>query len=259
MVISGVCPAMLLLPPIPGGEAYGSPSGNFANNCTCSSVFYSLASACAACQNADWLPWSIYSQNCSSTFLMQYPETVPNDTDIPHWAYLDVAVEGTFDLNLASLAGDTPESTAPPSATSTSMSSTSSVSSTSTSLPSSAPTASSASQSSKTATSVIAGCVVGGIVGGTFIAALAFWFYKSGMASKLIAQMSAQTSGQEMLASSGTRLPFQPVPRRPYDPDDPTTFPPPMDQLTQISQLSVGTDNAGLPRSQRSYTGMPEV
>ena len=112
--------------------------------------------------------------------------------------------------------GDTPESTAPPSATSTSMSSTSSVSSTSTSLSSSAPTASSASQSSKTATSVIAGCVVGGVVGGTFMAALAFWFYKSGMASKMIAQMSAQTSGQEMLASSGTRLAFQPDLRRPY-------------------------------------------
>ncbi|KAF8624577.1 hypothetical protein AX14_011752 [Amanita brunnescens Koide BX004] len=107
MVISNVCPSpevIYLGPATSDDDVYLGPSGDFANNCTCNSVCYSLLAACSACQNAGWIPWSSYSQNCSSIFLMQYPETIPNDTDIPHWAYLNVAVEGTFDLIAASRA-----------------------------------------------------------------------------------------------------------------------------------------------------------
>jgi hypothetical protein len=116
---------------LPPGHVYGGPQGGSQNTnlCLCSTVGYSLYSACAACQrknglraaalcpllNCWWLTYmSIAGQNGRPTvqrpclpdreFLVasghllrltlklvrRYPNPVPPGTLVPHWALLDV-------------------------------------------------------------------------------------------------------------------------------------------------------------------------
>ena len=72
-----------VIPSLPPGTSYDGPSADGSNECTCSSVYYSLLSACAICQErptirynfylflmlfilsfASW-SWEAYSENCS--------------------------------------------------------------------------------------------------------------------------------------------------------------------------------------------------
>ncbi|KAL6305946.1 hypothetical protein BKA93DRAFT_730114, partial [Sparassis latifolia] len=48
-------------------STYPGPTESQANRCTCSSVSYSLISACAACQEAQLSPWDTWIANCSSS------------------------------------------------------------------------------------------------------------------------------------------------------------------------------------------------
>jgi hypothetical protein len=163
-----------------------------------------------------------------------------------------VSINNTFQVVVAESAGG-PESTAPPSATNTGTTSSTSKSS----------------HSSKTNAGAIAGGVVGGVVGAALLAALLFFFYTKYNGSQRIAQTSAQTGGREILSSPPptTWSPslgqgvYQPAPTKPYDPDDPSTFPPARDQYTPMSQMLTGTTyNAEPNRVQLGqYTGMPEV
>ena len=81
--------------------------------------------ACAACQGLSTQLWSYWSKNCTQVDVSQYPEVIPQNTAIPHWAYLNYAVcvflaarygshtlvqtGGGFDPEAAKLAGDQPE------------------------------------------------------------------------------------------------------------------------------------------------------
>ncbi|KAF8627634.1 hypothetical protein AX15_004328 [Amanita polypyramis BW_CC] len=89
------------LPMLDSGTVYLGPNGNETNSCECSSVFYSLVSACAACQHGDWLKWSEFTQNCSRAWVSTYLNTIPTNTMVPGYAYLNVSENNCFDLNAA--------------------------------------------------------------------------------------------------------------------------------------------------------------
>lgn len=133
------------------GTFYIGPTGNIVNDCTCSSVYYSLIGGCSACQSATIISyvsvcslnfgrysfnhfrWSDWTQNCttnvtnvgkyvrvySSCFIscsrvrliFRFPEAIPADTAVPGWAYENVASNNTFNIQ-AVLADNSPESTA---------------------------------------------------------------------------------------------------------------------------------------------------
>jgi len=148
--------------PLPSGSVYQVEKGQN-NACTCNSVFYSLTSACSACRDGGWNTWSSFATNCSSTYYMEYPESIPSNTTVPGWAYLNVtASNDTFDVAVASSTVGS-NSTAPAtSASSSVLISKPSVTSTSASI-SSSTTSTSSSHLSK---SKIAGIVVGSVLGG---------------------------------------------------------------------------------------------
>jgi len=166
---------------LPGAASSFTSNGS----CYCNTVWYSLVSACAVCQNETWLTWPNYSQNCNQTYLMQFPDPIPSNTSVPRWAYLNVTeTNDTFDPNAAhSLAVGSN------SATSTSFTSTSASSSSS----------SPSSHSSKTNAGVIAGGVIGCVFGGTLISALLFWLYTKRRASRPDPGTSPQTSEDKLM------------------------------------------------------------
>ncbi|KAJ3549398.1 hypothetical protein NMY22_g892 [Coprinellus aureogranulatus] len=81
---------------------YPGPSAGAATRCQCNSVYYSLQRACALCQNPqNELPgWSEYTANCSKAY-RGLPVKVPSGVAIPAWAFLDVEINDTFDVDMA--------------------------------------------------------------------------------------------------------------------------------------------------------------
>ncbi|KAF8491379.1 hypothetical protein F5888DRAFT_1061729 [Russula emetica] len=97
------------VPSLIPGDVYSAPSDSKELPCVCSTVVYSLVSACGACQNSFWLTWNAWTVNCSavdppSTF----SKTIPNGTKVPAWAFLDVT-GGTWNPVLSYQVGDSPE------------------------------------------------------------------------------------------------------------------------------------------------------
>ncbi|KIM86820.1 hypothetical protein PILCRDRAFT_317299 [Piloderma croceum F 1598] len=87
--------------PLAPDTHYTGPDVAMANPCQCSTVVYSLMSACAVCQNRNIETWSTWDVNCSQVYLMQFPNQVPSATSIPAWAYLDVVTNDTFSAAVA--------------------------------------------------------------------------------------------------------------------------------------------------------------
>jgi len=69
--------------------------------CRCSSVFYSLLSACAVCQSGGYISWLIYNSNCSTVYSGLFPGAIPAATDVQAWAYQNVTQYGTFNVSVA--------------------------------------------------------------------------------------------------------------------------------------------------------------
>ncbi|KIL68697.1 hypothetical protein M378DRAFT_157795 [Amanita muscaria Koide BX008] len=172
------------IPPLPSGNTYGGPSVNETDSCRCSSVYYSLLAACSGCQDRNWIRWSTYTQNCSQVYLAIYPNTIPHSTRVPHWAYLDVSVNDTFDFNAASNAGG-PESAQSP-------------------APSSA---GSLSNSSPNTVAIVSG-VVGGCLGLTLIIGLSIFGYRRRRTRKRRARIAALREGPGILASPPPLIAF---------------------------------------------------
>ncbi|KAH9984280.1 hypothetical protein BJV77DRAFT_199950 [Russula vinacea] len=97
--------------PLQSGQSYFGPSGvDDSNLCKCSTVGYSLISACGGCQGETWITWSEYSFNCTKTLPpSQFPNPVPTGIRVPHWALLDVTNENLWNFNRSYAAGDSPE------------------------------------------------------------------------------------------------------------------------------------------------------
>ncbi|KAH9984238.1 hypothetical protein BJV77DRAFT_202461 [Russula vinacea] len=79
---------------LPPQRPYFGPSGvDDSDLCLCSTVGYSLLSACGGCQGQTWITWSQFSFNCTKTLPpSQFPNPVPTGLRVPHWALLDVTV-----------------------------------------------------------------------------------------------------------------------------------------------------------------------
>ncbi|KDR73490.1 hypothetical protein GALMADRAFT_227940 [Galerina marginata CBS 339.88] len=180
---------------LPESTHYLGPSLQNANPCQCSTVTYSLMSACGACQGRTYLSWSVWSANCPTVSLSSFPELIPTGVAVPGWAYLDVKANDNFDQSLAKQDANLTESTAIPSPTSSVVKSTAAKSSSSTVVKSTSgfttatattsilpsPSASSAGDSSSSASRIkkenaIGGGIVGGLVGLMVICGLFFWY-----------------------------------------------------------------------------------
>jgi len=136
---------------LPPDTHYTGPTLDEVNSCQCSTVTYSMISACGICQNRTAEGWDAWSFNCTSEI---YPEVfldnIPSGTAVPAWAYLNVTAENVFNPSEAEAEAETN----PPESTGTS-----------------APTASASSSpigppSSGSNKSSNAGAIAGGIVGG---------------------------------------------------------------------------------------------
>ncbi|KAG8839431.1 hypothetical protein FRC18_010911 [Serendipita sp. 400] len=90
------------VPPLVSDQQYLPPSQQQANDCQCSSVYYSLLSGCAACQGSSLSSFTTWTKACASNAItiQSYPLTAPNDTRIPSWAYLPFK-DGALDIGAA--------------------------------------------------------------------------------------------------------------------------------------------------------------
>ncbi|KIK49219.1 hypothetical protein CY34DRAFT_797160 [Suillus luteus UH-Slu-Lm8-n1] len=261
---------------LPPGTHYAAPTVAEANSCECSTVTYSLVSACGACQNATYLTWSSWSYNCSQIFPQVYPYDIPAGTVVPNWAYLNVTANG-FDLVSAQSTGDLPESTATKVQSTGTVTSASSVSAsltnsgTATGSPTTSPTNSTSSN-----VGAIAGGVVGGIVGAAAIIGFATWFFVKRRRSATAPSAAFTDIGggpgytQSVYSSNPHPFPMQPqMTQQPrlYDPSDPTTFPgsPPSPTVLTTGSSNI-YQNPSIPShvfSQQprpgQYNGTPEI
>ncbi|KAI0694605.1 hypothetical protein BC835DRAFT_1415223 [Cytidiella melzeri] len=59
-------------------------------NCTCSTVVYSLLAGCGLCQGQGYTSWTLWKENCLVVEVAQFPESIPSVVTVPQWAYIDV-------------------------------------------------------------------------------------------------------------------------------------------------------------------------
>ncbi|KAL0959081.1 hypothetical protein HGRIS_014379 [Hohenbuehelia grisea] len=211
--LGGVCTGGgFTLPPLETDEMYVGPYKSTQTVCRCSSVFYSLASACAACQSESWIKWSAYAYaNCSTISVGWFPTNYPPGIPIPHYAFQNVTITDGWDLNIA-LADHGPESGASPS-------------------PRVSPTPTQTS-SSHPNVGAIAGGVVGGIIGlGIIVAGTIFFVCRRRRHRDTPPALDLTTGTGSPPAGidekiNGSITPFTP-PQSPvlYNPSDPSTFP----------------------------------
>ncbi|ESK94582.1 hypothetical protein Moror_7949 [Moniliophthora roreri MCA 2997] len=209
-----------IVPPLPANNAYRGIGLGEDDLCRCNTVFYSLLSACAACQARSWLRWSTFAENCTTRISSSFPFNIPSGTRIPPYAYLDILANDTFNPALAQSLANAPESTGTPPPTFTS----SGAPATSPAPGSSTSASSGGSGSSKSN----AGPIVGGVIGGLVIVCLTIiliiWFIRR-------RKTNTPPSGlvdidPSFPAVRGTeRGSTQELPKL-YNPSDPSTFPP---------------------------------
>ncbi|KAJ7271977.1 hypothetical protein B0H12DRAFT_673294 [Mycena haematopus] len=223
--LGSVCDDGLFLVPALNNslDFYQGPTVAQANACGCSSVFYSLLSACSDCQ---------------------FDGNIPTGTAVPHWAYQNVTAEGSFNSTLAQMNLNAPESTANSQPTSAN-------------LPP-GPSNTGTSSPKKSNAGPIAGGVVGGVVFICLVCIAAFWFirhrHKGVAPSHLVpTPMGYHSSGDITFSSIQTP--------KPYNPADPSTFPSPSTGMYNSARVHSpsysGNTVAEQPRTQ--YTGAPEV
>ncbi|PPQ64694.1 hypothetical protein CVT26_002784 [Gymnopilus dilepis] len=205
--------------------------------------------------------WSTYKSNCTVVYDQVFTNPIPSNVTVPHYAYLNVVSSDTFNVTLAENAGGT-ESTAVPTPTGSNTSS------------SPSPTTSAQSKKKSNA-GAIAGGVIGGIVGLAILVGLAAWFIlkrrpKATQSPIYDPVMTSQTT-TAIATNPMNSIPSTPLPK-PYDPNDPSTFPTNMNDqhgyhpYTPTPQLQypahvtpnyTGASQPSYPRPQ--YTGAPEL
>jgi hypothetical protein len=240
---------------LPVGTYYGGPNLDEVNGCQCSTVTYSMVSACGVCQNRSIEAWSMWNTNCTvNTSIDIYPETIPSGTSVPAWAYLDVVTSDFFNLTLAQADVGAPESSAQGSKTSGT-------------APSSTSHVATATSHKKSNVGAITGGVVGGVVVLALIAALVAFFLVRKRPAKSVASpaygyrdsaMNSPPMNQHHSMYGNPSYSENPVPRL-YDPSDPSTYPQPP------PTPSIHTTNPGPvshsfhPAQPGQYSGIPEV
>ncbi|KAF8576971.1 hypothetical protein K439DRAFT_591462 [Ramaria rubella] len=167
--------------PLTPPQFYDLPLGNPPTTCLCSSVTYSMVSACGACQGGDVAFWSVWITDCSTSLISvgSFPLPIPQGIAVPAWAYLDVTSGNTWsatDAQDIATAGNEPDSSSPAPtspASATSRSSSPGGGSTTTSTPDS----SNSDNSFKPTLNIpaIAGGTAGGVVAITIIGIVIFF------------------------------------------------------------------------------------
>ncbi|TCD69626.1 hypothetical protein EIP91_006851 [Steccherinum ochraceum] len=225
---------------------YGPLTVDQADLCTCSSVTYSMVSACAYCQSGPIPVWADWITECPAAVLTNgsYFHVVPSGTSVPSWAFLPISPTGSGSWNAAiaeTYSENHPDSSPSPSSSGSSPSNTSSP-------PAPSPA------SKKSNTGAIVGGAVGGVVGLILICAAAFFFWRRYSHRRSMAAPSAAylASASNTLGSSPSPRPdekhsplnsahsptfpeSQPMlapypppnltPMKVYNPDNPSTFP----------------------------------
>jgi hypothetical protein len=211
------------LSPLSPGYVYLGPSVANANSCRCSSVYYSLLSACAYCQGRNYLKWSAYNSNCSTVYSSVFTQQIPVGVKVQAWAYQNVDVADNFNVTLAQTTKGTESSRA---------AAASSTRSTKISTGGPSSTGASASDSSSVNVPAIVGGVVGGVVGLGLIGGLiAFLIVQRKKASSKSYQPGFQPQNMTYTPNTTASLvatttsPGPGSPGRVYDPNDPTTYP----------------------------------
>lgn len=221
---------------------YDGPDVATATPCRCSTVYYSLTSACAICQEGQFLTWSEWNGNCTSVYTT-FPEPIPPGTRVPNWAYVPIGANDLWNVASAEAADYGPESTgtvAGPS-TITGYVSTSTSGSTSTTNPG----------GNSGGKSINVGAIAGGVVGGVvaLVALLGILLLRRRNSNRVASSPLINTNqyppsplvgekpnlGYNLTGS--TMAPSFPSmtagsPMKLYDPSDPTTFPPPVNTGT---------------------------
>ncbi|KAF8576637.1 hypothetical protein K439DRAFT_1640354 [Ramaria rubella] len=240
---------------------YSGPLTGESNPCICSTVTYSMVSACAECQGRLFEKWSQWITNCSSSDVeisTYNQDTIFSPGFIPAWAYLDVTKEDTWNATLAEN-NQTAEASEPPPETSTNFGTasptgppivpatetftspfTDSLSPTDAALPT--PAASSEASDNKVTSQAgaIAGGTIGAVIGIVIIAAGAVYCRRR---NRRFSDISGPKQQSEKLTSVSPK-PVEPIvampapipdrtaplmlqsdPPKLYDPDDPSTFP----------------------------------
>ncbi|KAJ3538365.1 hypothetical protein NMY22_g5195 [Coprinellus aureogranulatus] len=225
------------LTPLQPDFVYLGPSVAAATQCRCSTVYYSMLSACATCQGNNFIRWGRYSTNCTTVYSGVFPRDIPQNIAVPAWAYMDVVTSDTFNLTLAQNFGGV-ESTAPAQSTgSPSTRSSSSGTSTNTGGGPAATSGGSGTDPEKKSsnTGAIVGGVVGGIVGLALIAGLIFFLLRRRNKQKHLAPSALygpqgtvsekppmnHFTGDGSVYSNGGGAPAPQI----YDPNNPATFP----------------------------------
>jgi len=203
------------LPPGSKGP-YQVPAASTANQCRCNTVAYDLISACSVCQGGIASTWSEWTQNCPQniTAIGKYPRTVPAQTALPNWAYWDPTTNGGLFNATAAEFFD----------------------------PSKSGSGGGGGGGSKTNVGAIVGGVIGGLIGLAIIGLLAWWIIRRSNAKRAAAPAAGgppvgqvpYTAQPQYDPNTGYGSPppgqFSPyadnAPLRPYDPNDPSTFPP---------------------------------
>ncbi|KAJ8487483.1 hypothetical protein ONZ51_g4144 [Trametes cubensis] len=212
-------PAASWVYPLTPGYHYNTPtdSPTSATSCRCSTVFYSMISACATCQGLE-------------IDVVPYPDDIPSVISVPAWAYIDITRYGTFSAVAAEevASQDAPDSTGLATATGSNASPTQG---------SSGNTNNSGSSTGKKSTNIgaIVGGAVGGVVGLIAIGLVIFFW----MRHRRNAARDAPTGPLDLTAGEHghyVEKPFEheamaaPLPSpKLYDPDDPSTFPTSLD------------------------------
>ncbi|KAI0332517.1 hypothetical protein GY45DRAFT_1433180 [Cubamyces sp. BRFM 1775] len=243
--------------PLTPGYHYNTPTDDptSATSCRCSTVFYSMISACATCQGLeiDVVPWNMYAQNCSTVYVSKYPDDIPSVISVPAWAYIDITRYGTFSAIAAGevAAEGAPDSTGLATPTGSSASPTQGSSGSGNTNTGSSP--------GKKSTNIgaIVGGAVGGVVGLAAIGLVIFFWVRH----KRNAARNAPTGPLDLTAGEHGQYmekPFEPelvatplASPKLYDPDDPSTFPTSLD--TQAPSFNGSTTLVSPVHSTISY------
>ncbi|KAH6918419.1 hypothetical protein BKA70DRAFT_1247143 [Coprinopsis sp. MPI-PUGE-AT-0042] len=176
--LQSACGQLVNVNEIPAGTHYLGPTAQQASACSCSSVVYSLTSACGMCQSRTIVNWTTWTDNCPEDLqtVANFPRAIPGGTEVPLWALQNVTAEPGQQFNpfvaeeaaqqpapSSSISSSPPQVTRTPSDTATLPPA---VTSSTRSAASPTPTTNASSDSGGTSRSSNAGAIAGGVVGG---------------------------------------------------------------------------------------------
>jgi len=247
-------------PPLNATQYYLPPRTNHTGDvmCDCNTVMYSLYMACAACQGGQIYSWVEWIPQCQSVYVTQYPIDIAQGTAVPYWAYYNITAlpNETWNDTVAISVGRDPEQK-PKSINTIATSSATGPKDTITKTSGSSNPTSDSNDGGDDGPNV--GAIVGGVVGSvvplTILAVLAFLFMRNRRAKQAQQGQQPYVPNPEEDAYKHRPISYGAppiVPLTPYNPSDPSTFPP----QSPPSSVTYTTPPNGV---RGTYSGMPEV